>query len=144
MRVANLTFGDVELFNVNEYRTVLSEPIDEELFKTDPTKFRFPIILKPEIVYAAIIQKGSNLTFSLFKGNENSSKVLTLGELNSVTLGDITVSFTPLWQENFLILQDFAVQKIKEFDVRILVPVVGVPVVIVVVLLYWKRRKTSR
>jgi hypothetical protein len=122
----------------------LSEPIDAELFKNDPTKFRFPIVFKPEIVYAAITQEGSNLTFSLFKGNENASKTLTLGESNSVALEDIAVSFTPIRYENFLVLQDFAVGEAWKLDIRILGLVVGVPIVIVVVWVYWKRRKTSR
>jgi len=141
MRIANLTFSDPELFNVNEYRTVLSEPIDAELFKKDPTKFRFPIVFKPEIVYAAVTEEASYLTFSLFKGEENASRTLSLGEWNKVALGDISVSFKPVRQENFLILQDFTVREVWKFDFRILVPIVGVPVVIVVVWLYWKRRK---
>lgn len=144
IRVANLTFGDVRLFDISEYRTVLSEPIDAELFKKDPAKFSFPIVFKPEIVYAAITQEGSNLAFSLFRGNENASKTLTLGESNSVALGDLIVSFMPLRQENFLILRGFAVWEVWRFDVRFLVPIVGVPAVVAVVLLYWKRRKTSR
>jgi len=145
MRVANLTFSNVELFEVNEYRTVLSEPVDTELFKKDPAKFSFPIAFKPEkIVYAAITQEGSDLTFSLIEGKENASKMLTLGESNSVTLGDLTVSFKPIKQEDFLVLQDFTVGEIWKFDVRFLVPIVGVPIVVVAVWLYWKRRKHSR
>jgi hypothetical protein len=144
MRVANLTFGDVELFDVNEFRTVLSEPTDVELFIKDPTKFRFPIVFKPEIVYAAIIQEGSNLTFSLFKGKENASTSLTLGEWNTAALGDLMVSFKPIRQENFLILQGFTVGEVWKFDIRLLVPIVGVPVVAVVVWLYWRKFKQSR
>jgi len=143
MRVANLTFGDVELFEVNQYRTILSEPIDKELFEKEPTKFSFPIVFKPEIVYAAITQEGTHLTFSLFKENENASKPLTMGESNSVTFRGIVVSFKPIRHQNFLVLQDFAVHETGKFDLRILVPVVGVPVVIVAVWLYWKRRKTK-
>jgi len=144
MRVANLTFGDVSLFDVKQYRTVLSEPIDAELFRNDPTKFSFPIVFKPEIVYAALTKQGSHLTFSLFNGNENVSKTLTIGEPSSVALGDVAVSFKPVHQENFLVLQDFVVWEIWKFDVRILVPVVGVPVALVVVLLFWKKRRQSR
>jgi len=144
MRVANLTFSDVELFDINEYRTVLSELIDAELFRKDPTKFSFPLVFKPETVYAAVTQEGSNLTFSLLKENENASKMLTLGESNSITLGDLVVSFKPIRQENFLILQDFAVGEVWKFDVRFLVPIVGVPIVAVAVWLYWKKRKHGR
>ena len=68
MRVANLTFGDVRLFDINQYSMILSEPIDAELFKTDPPKFSFPIVFEPEIVYAAITKRDGNLTFSLAKG----------------------------------------------------------------------------
>jgi len=150
MRVANLTFGNTKLFNVNQYRTVLSEPIDAELFEKDPTKFRFPIVFEPEIVYAAITQNGSQLTFSLINRNGNASVMLTLGKLNSVALGDITVSFKPVRQENFLILQDFTVLEAWKFDIKILVPfvgvsvVIGVTVVIVVAWLHRNRQKHSR
>jgi len=144
MRVANLTFGDASLFNVNQYTTVLSEPIDAELFKKDPSKFRFPIVFKPDIVYAAVTQEEAHLTFSLFKENENASKTLTLGESNKITLGDMIVSFKPIRHENFLILQDFVVGEVWKFDVRFLVPVVGVPIVVVIVWLYWKKRKHGR
>jgi hypothetical protein len=146
MRVANLnlTFGDVELFNAEEYRTVLAEPIDSWLYKTDPSHFRFPIAFEPEIVYAALTREESRLTFSLFKGTENASMLLTLGESNSLTLGDIEVSFKPIRQRNFLILQGFTVGQTWTFDFRILVPVVGVPVIAAVVWLYLKRRKAIR
>lgn len=144
MRVANLTFSNVELFDVDQYGTVLSEPIDAELFSKDPSKFSFPIVFEPDIIYAAITRNGSDLTFFLVKENENASKTLTLGEMNSVALGDITVSFRPLWHESFLVLQDFTVGEIWKLDLRILVPIVLVPVVIVGVWLYWKRRKHGR
>jgi len=144
MRVANLTFSDVELFEVDQYRTVLSEPIDAELFKKDPAKFSFPIVSKPEIVYAAVTQEGSHLAFSLVKGDENASKMIIIGESNSVALGDLTVSFKPIRQANFLILHDFTVRETWKFDVRLLVLIVGVPLVTVCVWFYWKRRKHSR
>jgi len=144
MRVANLTFGDVELFDVNQYKMVLSEPVDAELFRKDPTKFSFPIVFKPEMVYAAITQEESHLTFSLLKENENASKMLTLGESNSITFGDLVFSFKPIRQENFLILQDFAVGEVLKFDVRIFAPVVGVSIIVATVWLYWIRRKHGR
>jgi len=143
MRVANLTFSNVGLFDVNEYGTILSEPINEELFNSDPTKFSFPILFEPEMV-SAITQKGSLLTFSLFSKTENVSKTIVLGESNSVSLGDLTVSFKPIRQEKFLILQDFTVRGIWNIDTRILIPIAAVPIVILVFWLYWKRRKPSR
>ncbi len=143
MKVANLTFGNVELFNPNEYGTVLSQPVDAGLFRKDPAKFSFPLVFKQEIVHAAVTREGQNLTFSLFKGNENASMTLALGVSNSIALGDIAVSFKPIRHGNFLILQDFAVLEILQFDVRILVPAVGLPLVIAVVWLYWKRRKSG-
>jgi transglutaminase-like putative cysteine protease len=141
LRVANLTFAQVELFDVSQYSTVLSKPVDAELFKTDPTKFRFPIAVKSEVTYAAVTEEGSNLVFSLFKGKENASEVLALGEYNSIALGDTAVSFEPNLQEDFLVLQDFAVQDVWMFDYRILVPIVGVPVVLLVIWLYTRRRR---
>ncbi len=141
LRIANLTFAQVELFDVSQYSTVLSKPVDAELFKTDPTKFRFPIAVKSEVTYAAVTEEGSNLVFSLFKGKENASEVLALGEYNSIALGDTAVSFEPNLQEDFLVLQDFAVQDLWMFDYRILVPIVGVPVVLLVIWLYTRRRR---
>jgi len=144
MRVANLTFEDPSLFDITQYRTVLSEPVDAEQFEKEPTKFSFPIVFTPDLVYAAITQRESSLTFSLVKGNENASKTLTLGESNIIALGDIAVSFIPFRQENFLILQDFSVQEVWKFDFRILVPVVGIPAVIAFVWFYFRRRRRGR
>jgi len=139
MRLANLTFGIPEAFNVNEYRTVLSQPIDVEVFRDDPDKFSFPIISRPEI-RAAVTKEGSNMTFSLFKGTENVSRPLTLGETNSIALGDTTVSFRPIRLQDFLALQNFVVQPMLAFDIRILIPIVGVPVILLA-WFYWKRRR---
>jgi hypothetical protein len=131
----------VELFDVSQYSTVLSRPVDAELFRTDPVKFRFPIAVKSEVIYGAITEEASNLVFSLFKGKENASEVLTLGEYNSIMLGDTAVSFKPKLQEDFLVLQDFAVQDVWVLDYRILVPIVGVPIVLLVILLVVRRRR---
>jgi len=141
MRVANLTFADVALFDPSHYGTVLSQPIDAELFKRDPTKFSFPIVFEPELVYAAITEEASHLNFSLFTENESTSELLTLGESNRVALKDTAVSFKPVRQENFLILQDFAVQKIWTFDLRILIAVVAIPAGIVAFWLFWRKRE---
>jgi hypothetical protein len=145
IRVANLTFNEVSLFNPSEYRTVLSEPIDWEVFKGDPTKFCFPIAFKNDIIYqAAITREGNKLTFSLFKENENASKTITLGESNSFVLGDVTVSFRPLLYQNFLVMQDFAVGEVWNFDVRTIIPVVGVTAIAVIVWFYWRKTRKGR
>jgi len=144
MRVANLTFSDARLFNINEYSTLLSEPIDKEVFAADPSRFMFPIVFEPEIVYAAITGEGSDLTFSLFGGRENASNVLVSGESNNLALGDMMVSFKPVRKEGFVILQDFSVRGILRFDSRLLVPILGGPLVVAVAWLYWKRRVQKR
>jgi len=141
MRVANLTFSYVEAFNINEYPTVLVEPIDSEVFEQNPDGFSFPIAFKPDVVYAAITQSGANLTVTLMKDKESASKLLVLEDSNSITLGDITLSFKPIRQGDFVFLQNFFVQKIWEFDFRVLIPIIGVPVVLLIVWLYWKRKE---
>jgi len=143
LRIANLTFAGTESFKIDEYRTVFSEPIDVELFEKDPAKFRFPVALRPETIYAAVTREKSNLNFHLFGKDENTSRPIRLEESNSVILGDVAVSFTPISNDNFLILEDFSVERIWKFDVRILIPVAAVPVVLVV-WLYWKRRRHGR
>jgi len=142
MRVANLTFSAVETFNVNEYRTILSEPIDADVFEDSSKYFSFPILYVPEedVIQAAITQNGTNLAISLIKGKEKTSKTLVLNETNSITLGDVAVSFRPVRLEGFVVLQDFTVQKVWMFDVRILILAVVVPVILVL-LFYWKKWK---
>jgi len=143
MRVANLTFSDVETFNVYEHPTVLVEPIDSEVFEQNPDAFRFPIAFKPEVVYAAITREGENLNVTLMdeKDKEKKSKLLVLGDSNRIVLSDTALSFEPILLEDFVLLQDFSVQKTWEFDLRVLIPIVGVPVAILVVWLY--RRRTQ-
>ncbi len=141
MRVANLTFSDVEAFNVYEYPTVIVEPIDSEAFEQNPDAFRFPVAFKPEVVYAAITQEGENLNVTLMeeKDEEKKSELLVLGDSNQIVLGDTALSFKPTLLEDFVLLQNFSVQKTWEFDLRVLIPIVGVPVVIFIVWLYRKR-----
>lgn len=145
MRVANLTFDEVSLFDANEYRTVLSEPIDAELFRTNPAKFSFPIVIEPNrTIYAALTRQEPRLDFLIYNEDENISKTITLGELNSIGFQDITVSFKPSWLENFLVLRDFAVEGTWKFDVRLLVPIIGISVIAVTTWLFWRRRKNTR
>lgn len=141
LRVANLTFAQVELFDVSQYQTVLSKPIEAELFRNDPTKFRFPIAVKSEVTYGAVTKEGSNLVFSLFNEKENASEILALDKYNSIVLGDVAVSFKPRLQSGFLVLQGFTVQDVWIFDYRILVPVVAVPIGLLVVWLYTRRKR---
>ena len=143
IRIANLTFNDVGLFDVNQYGTVLTEPIDAQLFQREPSKLGFPIVFEPETVYAAVTRRDLNLTFSLIQGEQNASKQLGLGELNSLTLNDLVVSFIPIQRQNFLVLQDFTVREIARLDIRVLVPIIAVPLVIVTFVLYWKTRKRT-
>ena len=141
MRVANLTFSDVEAFNIYEYPTVLVEPIDSEVFEQNPDAFGFPIAFKHEVVYAAITQDGENLNVTLMEEKEKTSKLLILGDSNRIVLGETALSFKPTLLEDFVLLQNFSVQKTWEFDLRVLIPIVGVPVVILIVWLY--RRRTQ-
>lgn len=140
MRVANLTFSAVEAFNVNEYDTILSEPINADVFAGSPEDYSFPILYGSEIVYAAVTRNGSDLAFSLIKGKEEVSETLVLNKTNTITLGDVAVSFKPVLSEDFVVLHDFNVQMIWRPDLIILIPVVGV-LIILVSLFYWKKRK---
>ncbi len=145
MRVANLTFDEVSLFDANQYGTVLSEPIDLELFKTDPQKFIFPIVVDlNRTISASLTRQGSDLAFSIYGRDENVSKTVTVGELNSITFQNVTVSFKPNWMGDYLALQDFAVTGTWKFDVRLLVPIIGIPVIAVTAWLFWRRRRISR
>ena len=141
MRVANLTFSDVDAFNIYEYPTVLVEPIDSEAFEQNPDSFSFPIAFEPELVYAAITQDGENLNVTLMEEKEKTSKLLILGDSNRIVLGETALSFKPVLLEDFVLLQNFSVQKTWEFDLRVLIPIVGVPVVILIVWLYRRRKQ---
>jgi hypothetical protein len=142
MRVANLTFGDVSGFRVDDYKTILSQPVDAEVFNGDPTKFMFPLRFDPETIYGAVTREGLNNTaFSLIGEEENATVTITLGQYNSVSLGDLTASFIPVQQNGFLALYDFSLRESWKFDLRLLLPIVGVPVVAAVVWLYLRRRR---
>jgi hypothetical protein len=143
MRVSNLTFDDVTAFKINGYKTVLTQPVDAGEFVKDPFKLGFPIVVEPHVVYAAVTESGPELKFSLMKSGENASKTIVLGESNNIGVGDLAVSFTPTRQGDFLVLHDFAVQTVWRFDLRLLAPIIGVPVAVVAVCLYWNRRRHS-
>lgn len=140
MRVANLTFSNVDAFNVNDYGTILSKPIDTAVFNEEPDKFSFPILIQPEIIYASVTRDGSDLTFSLMKDEEKTVKMLTLGETNSISLGDTRVNFNPLLEEDFLVLQNLVVRTTQPLDLRVLIPIIAVPVILIV-WLYLKRKR---
>lgn len=145
MRVANLTFAYVEAFKVDEYRTVLSEPVDQSVFDANPESFSFPVVLfESEILRAAVTREGVSLAFSLVKGKEKISKTLALNETNSISLGDTTVSFKPIRQGDFVFLQNFSVKEAWKPDIRILlIPAIGAPTV-VIAWQYWRRKKVKR
>ncbi len=139
MRVANLTFSDVEAFDINEYRTVLAEPIDWDDFANSPGDFSFPIVFRPDIVSVAITYNESGFAVTLMKDKENASKVLVMGQSNEVTLGDTALSFRPTSRGYFVYLEGFNVQMVVGFDFRLLIPIVAIPVVIIIWWLYRKR-----
>jgi hypothetical protein len=142
MRVANLTFSNVKAFNIDEYGTILTQPVDKGLFDSDPDVLSFPVLFsEPDMVYAAVIRDGANLNFSLVKGKETVSTILTLNGTNIVSIGDKTFSFEPIRQDEFVVLQNFVVQEAWRFDFRIfLIPIIGVPVILIS-WLYLKRKR---
>lgn len=140
--VGTLGFADVSLFDVDQYKTILSRPVDAQVFRQDPTKFRFPLRFDPKTVYGAVTREGLNNTvFSLVGEDGNASVTITQGQYNSVSLGDLTASFIPVQQNGFLALYDFSLLESWRFDVRLLLPIVGVPVVAAVVWFYWRKRR---
>lgn len=141
MRVANLTFSHTEAFNIKEYKTVLSQPVDVAKYETDPDKFSFPIIFEPETVQAALTRNGSNLTFHLNKDEKTASKSLILGETNNIEFEGISVSFKPVRQGDLIILHDFTVQELWMLDAKIFIPFVVVVPVVLVFWLYLKRKR---
>jgi len=142
MRVSNLTFGSFETFDINEYGTFLSQPVDIELYETNPDKFRFQIIFEPEMVQAALTRNGSDITFHLIKGDKETSRTLISEETNSIGFEGLSVSFKPVHHGDVVILHNFSVQERGMFDVRILVLLVVLVPAILVFGLVWKTRKT--
>ena len=142
MKVANLTFINATYADFDQYKTILSKPVRAEVFNQDPTKFRFPVAVKPETVYAAVTENESSaLTFSLFKDEQNASEVIILGGFNSVVVDNVAVSFRPVLQDGFLVLQDFQVEEVRQFDFRLLIPFLAIPVVLVAVWMVRRRGK---
>ena len=141
MRVANLTLSHFEAFNIDEYGTVLSQPVDVEMYDTNPDKFSFPMIFEPEIVKAALTRNGSDITFHLSKGEKETSKTLILGETNNIGFEGLDMSFKPIRQGDMVILYNFSVQELWMFDVKILIPFVAAVPVILILGLYWKRKR---
>jgi len=56
----------------------------------------------------------------------------------------VAVTFRPKLQSGFLVLHGFTVQDVRTFDYRIFVPVVAVPVGLLVVWLYTRRKKKGK
>jgi hypothetical protein len=144
MRVANLTLTSVEEFDVNQYGTVLCQPVDAVSYGSNPDGFSFPIIFEPETVQTGLTYNGSELSFHISKGEENASKKINLGSLNSMDFAGLSISFTPILQSNGMIaLTDFSALKTQEFDYRILIPfLVAVPIILVFT--YYRRRNRTK
>jgi hypothetical protein len=143
MRVANLTLSQFEAFNIDEYGTVLSQPVDVEIYEIAPDKFSFPLVFEPEIVQGALTLNGSDITFHLSKGEKNTSKTLILGETNNIRFEGLGVSFKPIRQGDMVILYNFSVKELWTFDVKILIPFVAAVPVILIFWLYWKRKRNK-
>ncbi|HJW98480.1 MAG TPA: transglutaminase-like domain-containing protein [Candidatus Bathyarchaeia archaeon] len=142
MRVANLTLTSLEEFDIKQYQTVLCQPTDLETYATEPESFSFPIIFEPETVQAALTFNNSDLNFHIMKDEENVSKKLTLGVLNSIEFGDITVSFNPVRQNySMIVLNDFSVRKTQSFDLRLIFPLLIAVPILLIVSLYWKAKR---
>jgi len=143
MRVANISLSHLEAVKINEYRTVLSQAVDTATYGANPKKYSFPVVFDPEIVRVALTRNGSNLTFHLSREEKEISKTLILEETNRVEFENLGVSFKPVLQGDFIVLQDFVVQELWMFDLRILIFVIVAVPIVIVVLFFWKRKKTK-
>jgi len=141
MRVANLTLSSFEDFNVNEYGTVLSQPVDEDLYETSPDDFSFPLIFKSERVQAALTWNGSDTVFHLSNEEKKTNRTLILEKTNTIEFESFGLSFKPVRQGDTIVLYNFSVHELWIFDFRILIPfVAAVPAV----LIYWSYRKRKK
>jgi len=143
MRVASLKLIQLEDFDIDEYRTVFSQPVDVELYETSPDKFSFPMIMGTEIFQAALTWDGSQITFHLSKEERKTSKTLILGETNNIRFEGLDVSFKPTRQGDIVFLNNFSIQELWMFDVKILVPFIAVVPVVLIFWVYWKRRRNE-
>lgn len=141
MRIANLTLSSLEAFNINEYKTVLSQPIDGALYETGPEKFSFPIIFKPKMVQAALTWNGSDIVFHISSGEKKTSRTLILGKTNNIEFEGLGLSFKPIHQGDITILYNFSVQEPWMFDFRILIPLVAA---VPLILIFWSYRKRKK
>jgi hypothetical protein len=143
MRVANLTLKDFDSFNVSDYRTVLSQPVDLEMYNANPDKLSFPITSGSKMIQAALTRNGSEITFHLSNGEKNASKAVTLGEANSITLEDTVVSFKPVMLGDIIAMTDFSVGKPWMIGISFLVLLVAGVGVALIIMIYWKRSKVK-
>jgi len=141
IRVANLTLRSFEAFNINEYGTVLSQPVDEHLYETSPDEFSFPLIFKPQTIQAALTWNGSDLVFHLSSGEKKTYKTLILGETNNIEFESFGLSFRPIRQGDITILYNLSVQELRMFDFRILIPLIAA---VPAILIFWLYRKRKR
>lgn len=141
MRIANLTLTDLSEFEINEYGTILCQPIEAETYATDPDKFRFPLFLGTNEVKAALTSEGADIIFHLDDGKREASKIITLGEKNHLEFEGFELSFQPIMEAGLLFLQGFSVMDSPKFDSSVLV-LLTIPVSLVVV--FWLYRKRKR
>jgi hypothetical protein len=141
MRIANLTLTDLSEFKMNQYGTVLCQPIDYETYDANPDKFRFPLFFRTNEVQAALTSEGMDLTFHLDDGEKTVSKRIILGETNHLEFEGFVLSFEPIMQAGLLVLQGFSIEESRMFDSRILISLI-IPVSFVLV--YWLYRKRKK
>ena len=141
MRIANLTLTDLSEFKMNEYGTVLCQPVDSETYDANPNKFRFPLFFRTNEVQAALTSDGADLTFHLDDGEKTASKRITLGKTNHLEFAGFVISFEPIMQAGLLVLQGFSIEESRMFDSRILISLI-IPVSFV--LIYWLYRKQKK
>lgn len=142
MRVANLTFASIEQFDVNEFGTVLCQPTSTQAYASDPDRFSFPIVFEPETIQAALTYNNSDVTFHISKGEENSSKRLSLGVVNNVEFEGLSVSFKPILQSNGIVaLTSFSVQRTQTIDYRILTALIVAVPILLISTYYWRRKR---
>jgi len=142
MRVANLTLTSLEEFDINEYRTVLCQPTDLNVYESNPESFSFPIVFEPETVQASLTSNNSDLTFHIGKDKESISRELTLGVMNNIDFEGLSVSFTPVRLNYTMIaLNSFSVQKTQSYDYRIIIPFLLAVPILLAVTYHWRRKR---
>ncbi len=148
MRIANLTFSYVGTFDIDHYGTVLLEPVEKGIFEEDMEAFSFPIVFEPETISLSVIKDNQSLFLNILRGEEtavkkpvlSASTQLVFDVENEASAGDFTVSFTATMKEGFVVLEDFKTRRTVEFDLRLVLLAIGIPVA--AILLWWYLRRS--